>query len=53
MSNPETAKVSVTINQETEETAKYVPFYTQSRYAENVALPVLGNENSGMNETYD
>ena len=53
VSNPETAKVSVTINQETEETAKYVPFYTQSRYAENVALPVLGNENSGMNETYD
>ncbi len=51
--DPESAEVTVSVNGAEAQAAEYVPFYTEVRYAENVALPVMGNEDSGMNETYD
>ena len=51
--DPEAAEVTVSVNGAEAQEAEYVPFYTEVRYAENVALPVMGNEDSGMNETYD
>ena len=50
--DPETAKISVTISGKTE-TAEYAPFYTEERVLRNVFIPVRGNENSGLNDTYD
>lgn len=32
---------------------EYVPFYTMEYELNNVFVPVRGNENSGMNDTYD
>ncbi len=52
LEDPENAEVSVTIDGTAIE-AGYVPFYTITENALNVQLPVKGNENSGMNDTYD
>ena len=53
LADPAAAVVAVTPAGGTAIQAEYVPFYTQTRTTTNVFFPVRGNENSGMNETYD
>ena len=52
VADPATAKITVSIGGK-EETAEYVPFYTEEKVLRNVFIPVRGNENSGLNDTYD
>lgn len=49
---PETAKLTAEVGTETLE-VEYVPFYTMEYELNNVFVPVRGNENSGVNDTYD